>query len=342
MRNKGARKKGNRSTCSPSLDELTDRAEALEDTGSTTEALEAWRKALEHYTTPYLLYRFGRLAGQMMQLREAERTLLSAIGLAPGFPAPYTALGILYLERGDYESAEALLKRGLEVEESAQAYTLLGVSQRRRGMMTRARDSFCKAIKVDRDYEEAYYNLGITQQRTAQAVALLRRSLDLDPEYQAAHRELGWALRQLEDFAQAEDHLRKAIELDDSDGWAYVYLGNLMWAKRDFAAAEELFKKAGDVWPDDSLTHWCLAIFYEYQGRAKEADFFYEKALELDPDDAETNLRFGLFLKQLGQNAKARAHVERALNSEPENEYARSVLCEIDDSDSTRPRQPPN
>jgi Tetratricopeptide repeat. len=190
----------------PSLDELTDRAEKLEDDGLRSDALEAWDRALQHYTTPYLLYRFGRLALELAKSTEAEKALLSAIDLAPEFPLPYTSLGVLYIERNDYPSAEIYLRKGLEIEEGPIAYTLLGVAQRRQGMATAAIDSFREAININPSYEEAYYNLGITirPEQPAEAITLFRQAVNLDPEYAVAHRELGWALRQLENYTEAE------------------------------------------------------------------------------------------------------------------------------------------
>src|SRR6185436_4635850 len=120
------------------LDELIARAEDLEQTGQNEEAVSAWREAVKYRTTPYLLYRFGRLAIDFADWVEVEQSLLSAIDLAPDFPFPYTALGGFYLERENYKLGESLLTEGLKlwvaqgyhIPETAAPYTLLGTAQK--------------------------------------------------------------------------------------------------------------------------------------------------------------------------------------------------------------------
>lgn len=91
----------------PLIDELTDKAEMLEDSGFLDEALEAWREALRHHATPYLLYRLGSLALQRAEWSEAEKSLLSAVEIARDFAAQHVRLGILYIERGHYHVYDA-------------------------------------------------------------------------------------------------------------------------------------------------------------------------------------------------------------------------------------------
>jgi tetratricopeptide (TPR) repeat protein len=66
------------------------------------------------------------------------------------------------------------------------------------------------------------------QGRTSESNELFREAVEIDPEYAIAHRELGWALRRLDQYPEAERHIRRAIELDDLDEWVHIYLGNLL------------------------------------------------------------------------------------------------------------------
>jgi len=53
--------------------------------------------------------------------------------------------------------------------------------------------SLNEAIRIDPNYEEAYYNLGLTyrEEQTAKAVELFDKAVELDPDYAMAHRN--WA-----------------------------------------------------------------------------------------------------------------------------------------------------
>jgi len=313
-------------------EELVDKADQLEELGELNEALRYWRLAVDRESDPVMLCRLGNVAMELGNLTEAERAFVSAIELAPNLANAHNLLGLLYLERGDLKAAQSCFLRSAEIKESARTLTLLGVVQLQLGMTKMARQSLAKALTFDPSYEEAHYNIGLTyrEEFPANAVNSFRRAIDLDSEYGLAHRELGWILRRLGQYAEAQSHLRKAIELDESDGWAYIYLGNLLWTMGDSDAAEQPFIKATQVWPDDSVPHWCLAHFYEYQGRASEADFFYEKALELNPDDPQANRRFGFFLKEIEETEKAKVYLERALSLDPDDWDVRTALSELD------------
>lgn len=314
------------------IQELIDSAERSEEEGAISDALGYWRAVLDRDRDAVFLCRFGRVAMEADRLEEARQDFLEAAALDPGPSHAYDYLGIWHDQQGDLEESVRYFDRSLSIKQTASTYTLLGAAQLKLGRVAAARESFTKAINIDPRFDEAYYNLGVTfaLEDPGKAITLLRKAVELDPEYAIAHCELGWVLRRLERYREAELHLRRSVELDDSDGLAHVYLGNLFRTKRDFSGAEHAFRKAIEVWPTDSLPHWCLAHFYEWQGRPQEADFFYETALHLDPDNPVANLRFGVFLKELGENAKAKVHLERALSLDPTYEDARSALAELD------------
>jgi len=293
---------------------LIDEADRLEESGELNEALRYWRLAAERAPDAVVLCRLGNVAMDIGDLSQAEQAFHSAIELSPDLPTAHNMLGLLYIERGDLESALSCFLRSAEIDESKRTLTFLGSVQLQLGLTQRARDSLTKALALDPNYEEASYNLGLAYrtEAPAEAIAYFRRAIKIDPEYALAHRELGWALRGIGRYAEAERHLRKAIELDESDGWAHIYLGNLLWISGDSRAAEQAFIKAKGVWPDDSIPCWSLGLFYEYENRSAEASFYYESAVHLNPDDPEANRRFGLFLSDIGESAKAEPFLERA------------------------------
>jgi tetratricopeptide (TPR) repeat protein len=327
--------------------ELVRQSEELERSGDKTQALELLRHAIEREPTLLLFCRYGLLAEDQGEFMVAEEAYLSANHLAPEMPDPYGLLGLLYLKRyahGDLERAHKYFKRLVELQKRPGDYCILGVIQNRLGLTIKARESFNEALQLNPNNDEALYNLGVTyrQEDPEKAITLFRKALEIDPDYQLAHRELGWALNRLEQYIEGEMHLRRAIELDDNDGWAYIYWAQLLWRKNEVSLAEEAYKKAIEIWPDDSLPHWCIAHFYEYQERTAEADFFYEKASQLDPEDPETNLRFGIFLKDIGETKKAKDHLNRALVSDPNDNRVKLALAELEELDETESTQKAN
>jgi len=295
-------------------DELIDKADRLEETGDLTEALHYWRLAVDREADPVALCRLANIAMELGIEEEAERAFVSAIELSPNFPNAHNMLGLLYHERGDLEGALGCFLRSAEIEENIRTLTFLGTVELQLGMTNSARESLTKAVMLDPNHEEAHYNLGLTYSTEAppEAVNSFRAALKLAPQYAMAHRELGWALARLGQYADAEKHIREAIELDESDGWAYIYLGNLLSMRGVPRGAEQALIKASEVCPDSSVPSWSLAIFYEYENRPHEAAFFYENALHFNPDDPQLNLRFGRFLREIGEAEKAEPFLELA------------------------------
>ncbi len=178
-------------------EELTEKAEQLEESGKLVEALEYWRAAVQRDSDPVSLCQFGNLARTMGKWSEAEGALVLAANLAPELPNPYTLLGFLYLDQDMLEEAMSYFQKALEIEQTAAGLTSLGMVQLELGLNEDERASLKEAIRIDPNYEEAYYNLGLTyhQDQRARAVELLAKAVQLDSEYAMAHRELGWALR---------------------------------------------------------------------------------------------------------------------------------------------------
>jgi Tfp pilus assembly protein PilF len=159
-------------------------------------------------------------------------------------------------------------------------------------------------------------------------LVLCQRAIERDPDFQLAHRELGWAFRDENEMGKALYHIRRAIELDPTDGRAHIYLGNILWGLYDYEAAEAAFQTAISVWPESSVPYWCLAIFYHYEKSQRLAGRFYRMALEIDPNDTVALSLYGQFLRSQHRPVKARRIFQRLLSIEPDNQRANAGLFE--------------
>ena len=103
-----------------------------------------------------------------VQLLEQQRyeqgiaQLLGVVDKAPDVTAPYIDLGIAYGRLGDFERAEASLKKAIEINPSHPvAYDELGLLYRETGRFTAARESYEKALAIHAGFHFAHRNLGI-------------------------------------------------------------------------------------------------------------------------------------------------------------------------------------
>jgi Tfp pilus assembly protein PilF len=319
-------------TNSGSFDERFENAATLEEQGKFAEALDQWRRLASDHKEAAVLGRLGNLAKQLGFLEEAESAFREAIEIDNKESRAYVGLASVLMERDEYEDASQLLRKALSLEKTEYAYTMLGTALVRMGKDEEATENLEAALVVDPAFDEAYFNLALIKRKTDrdEAERLFLRALESDPDYAAAHQELGWLLSTKGDFSQAEYHLRRALELKPDSGYARIYLGNLLWRKGDLAAATSEFERAIGDMPDRGISFWSLANVYETQERWEEAETLYESAIEIEPDDAIAHMNFGRMLSKRGDSARAVTHLKIALLLDPDYSTARKLLTRLE------------
>jgi tetratricopeptide (TPR) repeat protein len=312
--------------------ELFHHALHLEEDGHLEAALGVWRELAASTPTRNVFIRLGGAAKELGRIEEAQQAFAEALEIDPQSSMALVQLGIIAIHQCEYETAEKYLRRARRVEERPSTLTLLGVALDSLGNDLEAEEVYRQAIRLDPDYEEAYFNLGVVlrQDRPSEANQLFRKALDLDPDYAPAHRELGWLLHERGSSADAEVHLRRAVALDSGNGWAHIYLGTVIWdADADSAIGE--FQVAHKLDPKWTVPLWSLGNIHEFVVRDySSARSFFERALTLDPDDVVTLTNLGRLCTRLGLIEIAKAHLHRALMLDPGYTKARELLERAD------------
>lgn len=311
-----------------SFDELFALAEDSEDKGALYDALECWRRVVTLRPDPAAYCRLAQVAMDLDLKEEAENALNAALELDNEIASAYTGLASLKMQSKDPKLAVDLLLKALEFEKCPSTYTLLGSALMDLGEDGQAAESYTKALALDPEYEEAYYNLGVVYRTSdpVKAEALFRKALELDAEYASAHRELGFLLLKTKDIENAEYQLRRAKELEPENMWGRIYLGNLLWQRGDFTKAREEFVAAVLLAPNLGQPRFFLANLVEAQGELDEAEKLYKEALQLDPADAETLAKLaGVFVAK-GDTSSAKMYASRSLKIDPQNRTAKRVI----------------
>ena len=190
--------------------------------GKTGEAMRVLEEGLKEFpdNVPIRNY-YGQLSFMTGNLERAEEALLEVLRLNPFMTDAHNTLGAVYQEMGRYNDAEKEYLQTLE----------------------------------DRSYstpEKVYLNLGLlykAQDRMDEAISMLRRAVETDPEYLQAHYELAGALEQVgkyreaaREYGVAEPAYRKSGEFHYRFGVVHMKLGNNL-------QASEHFRKVIDVAP---------------------------------------------------------------------------------------------
>jgi tetratricopeptide (TPR) repeat protein len=170
-------------------------------------------------------------------------------------------------------------------------------------------------------------NLGFVlemQGKFAQAEALFRRSLEIDPGFAETHNDLGLALARQGKLDEAVLHYRIAVKINPQFIPARYNLGNVLAQQGNLAEAIAHCQEAVKIRPDNAEAHYNLAVCLVQQGQVAEAVARYQQAVEIRPDYAEAHYNLGNCLVQQGRAAEAAAHYQQAVKARPD--YA-EALC---------------
>ncbi len=119
------------------------------------------------------------------------------------------------------------------------------------------------------------------------ALALIDKSLALDPNSAMAWGFRGWANAWAEHVEEAKADFERAIRLSPFDSWSPLYAIGMAFVLTDADRAEEALpwaQKAVQEAPEWAPTHRNLAAALAHLGRTGEARAAMRRSLELDPD----------------------------------------------------------
>jgi tetratricopeptide (TPR) repeat protein len=322
---------------------LFDAASKAEDEGNLSKALQLYKEVAEiDKSLPNPLLGIASVLRDQSQWKEAVQIAQKVTRRWPDSTAAhiaYSIMGRCYREQEQFLRAERAYRKALAIEQHPWTWILLSKVFLSVGRVDETITSLQNALKVDPDYEEAHYNLGIEYRLRGQYVRAekhLRKAIEIDPNYSRAYAELGWVLlkrrKGVRDKAKAIEAIRllkKSIKLDPEYGWSRVYLANALWGQKKLKAADEQYRKVMEIWPDDSLPYWCYGSFLADRGiNDMLAEEYLRKAVKLDPKNSVANYFLGKHLHYWDRNTEAIKFLKKALRQG--HEGATKILREIE------------
>jgi tetratricopeptide (TPR) repeat protein len=186
-----------------------------------------------------------------------------------------------------------------------------------------------------------------------EAVLLLRRAVDTDPEYLSAHVRMGHVYREWDRRKEAIRAYEQALVIDSKNvesrhGLAEVYA---KMNRNDMAIKEYL--KIAEAQPDDLELHFKLALEYWYIQDLEGAAKYYNKVIALEPDHLQAHLNLASVYEKMKEWEKALKEIAIAqhLGREKNDEHAISIAgkklgfikgrMNLSEEDYNRKTQPP-
>jgi len=199
----------------------------------------------------------------------------------------------LWSQRTDRDRGESLqtakqwFLRSLERKRIAPSLTFLGTLCVELNEIGEAKAAFEEAIAIDPNYDEAMYNLAVLEEKTDphRCVALLKRAIEIDPDYAIVHQALGRTLQKLGDRAGAERHFRRCLEIHSDDYLSGLYLANLLGVMGRNEESEQTYRQAIAIEPEEASGWKFFANFLESIGKGSEAAAVRTEAERIVPRD---------------------------------------------------------
>lgn len=135
----------------------------------------------------------------------------------------------------------------------------------------------------------------LTKTEGEAAIALLKKAIELYPDYSPAQsmlafamlvsRLFGWTL--VAPVKEAAVLAKRAAELDDSDPWAHFALGYVAYMSRRTDEAKQEYQRAIDLNPNFAAAYGYLGWAFASAGRTDEAIVLSEQAIRMSPHDPQ-------------------------------------------------------
>jgi tetratricopeptide (TPR) repeat protein len=207
------------------------------------------------------------------------------------------------LDRGDAQGALDLLRPSLAIERRPETLSFLAHALTRLGRDAEALACLHEVLEIDPEYEEAHYNIGCHLRLAGDpeaALVFFERAIDIDPNYAVAHAELGFAL-----MARKHDLVGRRSDLD------------VRRALRHLRRSVKL----------DPRYHWSrlyLGNLLWSLHRLRQARIHYEAAARLVPDNGFVLATCADFVSAVsGGGARAEPRFRRAIELAPEDPFVR-------------------
>jgi len=288
-------------------------------------AEELCRDALaEHPGEPNLASLLGAALNRQGRGPEAEPFLRSALEEEPNYAKGHEELGRSLLQLGRTDEAIESLRRALAIDPKLQsAHLALVQALGDSGRAAEAQSLIESFLRADPARELIAQAAGHQQAgRLEAAEGIYREILRRNPRNLEALRLLAVIAIECEHYGQAEQLLKRAVEIAPDFLAAWVDLGRTQLERFNLPAALASLRRAELLNPRSPKVQLQLAHVLARSGRHVEAVEAYRKATALNPESTAGYVGLGNTLKTIGRQAESIDAYRKATALKPQHSEA--------------------
>jgi len=197
------------------------------------------------------------------------------------------------------------------------------------GKLAEAQALYRQVLALEPNHGDAWHMLaGLAHQSgdNAAALASVRRAIDANPSVAIYHASHGLILSAMEQPDDAIDAYRQALRLDSNLAGAHTNLGNLLKDKAQWSEAIAEYRAALTLRPDHPPTLHNLGLALKHEDKLLEAIDAFRRAVQLAPELIDSRLQLSESLREAKRVDEAIAEACRALAQKPDSAPAHTSL----------------
>ncbi len=261
------------------------------------EMLEGFILHEENHAPAYDL--LGAILALKGDYAAAESMFNTALGIDPGLFSARYRLGILYMQKEEYDTAEAIFKNVLQYTDDSETHNQLGTIYLVKKDYNKAERELEATLRTNPDNVMALYNLGVMYKDRGQYDRAI-------PRFKAILQ-------------------RNPVNLLALDNLNSIYLET-----GDRNEARNMFSRAYQVAPDNPGICLRFGRVLAMDGeRLQEAIYFYNQALSLTPGNVQDYIELGELYLSVGDSARAEQVFETALAINPNAKEVKAKLAPL-------------
>jgi tetratricopeptide (TPR) repeat protein len=200
-----------------------------------------------------------------------------------------------------------------------------GQNAQQRGDLDGAVRHYTRAISADTSLYQAFYQRATAYMglgRESEALADLKKTLELQPDFARAHRAMGQILLDRGQTDESKRAFARALELDPKLTGVRLYYASALIKSGNPAAAIEHLQIAAVENRSSALVFALLGVARERLGKLEEALVDYSQAIEMEQTSAAAREGRARIFESRGDNVRAIEDYSIAYRVAPSRELA--------------------
>ncbi len=237
-----------------------------------------------------------------------------------------------------FKQVAKALSRKKPAECTADEALVLGYMYENQGNDDMAIEAYSKSIEENPEFEAAYKFRGAAYLRNknyAEGEIDLNKALEIDPEYSDAILELASLKYEAGSYEEAEELVNRVLSTDEENALANALLGSILDKHEKYDEALAAFDKAVSIQPEDGQLKMQRGIVRFFAGDKEGALEDIKECRKVSGSHQVLQFNFGLvYVTMEGYEKEAYRNFEKAFKKEPN--ILKNYLAEAQDFEADR------